>query len=77
MVERSSLVLTSTGCDITTGFPETTLWKFNERHPPPSDDMILMDGTLWDPRQRRIIQKFEMLPNDGLGHFHLHGNEVR
>eukprot|EP01134_Creolimax_fragrantissima_P000052 CFRG0052T1 len=42
----------------------------------PTDDLVLSDGTLWDPRQRRKLHKFDKFNNYAIGNFHPNGLEI-
>lgn len=43
----------------------------------PSDELVLNDGILWDPRiPTRPIHKFDKLNTANSGVFHPHGSEV-
>jgi len=42
----------------------------------PSDELVLSDALLWDPRQTRPIHRFDRLTSYGSGRFHSNGLEV-
>lgn len=42
----------------------------------PTDDLVLSDGILWDPRQQKKIHKFDKFTNYASGSFHPNGLEI-